>query len=89
MVSNTPLVLYETRHAVVADIRTFFFTFQCDARMDRQELTPCSVQSSVTLSVPMDAPVTFSTELVSVSWSLRFEFVISPPESRWNLGGKW
>ncbi|CAN0526949.1 unnamed protein product, partial [Ectocarpus sp. 8 AP-2014] len=52
--------------------------------MDRQELTPCLVQSSVTLSVPMDAPVTFSTELVKVSWSLRFEFVISPPESRWS-----
>ncbi|CAM9891675.1 unnamed protein product [Ectocarpus fasciculatus] len=52
-----------------------------------KELTPCLVQSSVTLSLPMDAPVTFSTELVSVSWSLRFEFVISPPESRWNLGG--
>ncbi|CAM9244924.1 unnamed protein product [Ectocarpus sp. 12 AP-2014] len=52
-----------------------------------KELTPCLVQSSVTLSVPMDAPVTFSTELVSVSWSLRFEFVISPPESRWSLGG--
>lgn len=53
-----------------------------------QELTPCLVQSSVTLSVPMDAPVTFSTELVSVSWSLRFEFVIAPPESRWNIGGE-
>ncbi|CAM9853312.1 unnamed protein product, partial [Scytosiphon promiscuus] len=52
-----------------------------------KELTPCLVQSSVTLSVPMDAPVTFSTGLVSVSWSLRFEFVIAPPESRWNIGG--
>ncbi len=55
----------------------------------RQELTPCLVQSSVTLSVPMDAPVTFATELVRVSWSLRFEFVMAPPESRWNLGGEW
>lgn len=36
----------------------------------------------------MDAPVTFSTELVSVSWSLRFEFIMAPPESRWNLGGE-
>ncbi|CAM9268617.1 unnamed protein product [Pylaiella littoralis] len=52
-----------------------------------KELTPCLVQSSVTLSLPMDAPVTFSTELVSISWSLRFEFVMSPPESRWSLGG--
>eukprot|EP00752_Nemacystus_decipiens_P018177 g16307.t1 len=52
-----------------------------------KELTPCLIQSSVTLSLPMDAPVSFSTELVSISWSLRFEFVMAPPESRWNLGG--
>ena len=46
------------------------------------------VQTSVTLSLPMDAPVTFSTELVSVSWRIRFEFVIAPPESRWAIGGE-
>ncbi|CAM9197351.1 unnamed protein product [Ascophyllum nodosum] len=52
-----------------------------------KELTPCVVQSSVALSLPTDAPVSFSTELVTVSWALRFEFIMSPPESRWAIGG--
>ncbi|CAN0408566.1 unnamed protein product, partial [Ectocarpus sp. 13 AM-2016] len=78
------LELNETGILWWLDLPTLFSDFQSLLRMDRQELTPCLVQSSVTLSVPMDAPVTFSTELVSVSWSLRFEFVISPPESRWS-----
>ena len=46
------------------------------------------VQSSVTLSLPMDASVSFSTELVSVSWRIRFEFVIAPPDSPWAIGGE-
>lgn len=36
----------------------------------------------------MDAPVTFVTELVSVNWLLRFEFVMEVPtaESKWTGG---
>lgn len=38
----------------------------------------------------MDAPVTFATELVSVGWLLKFEFVVDQHAvaSRWTYGNE-
>lgn len=58
-------------------------TLRCDTfvLVRPQEMTPCVTYTAVTLALPMDAPVSFATELVAVKWHLLFEFVVAPPSA--------
>ena len=55
---------------------------------EHQELTPDTVLTHFMLSIPADAPASFSTHLISLRWLLRFEFTTSraKPAGGW-LGG--
>ncbi|XP_021910638.1 uncharacterized protein LOC110824349 [Carica papaya] len=50
---------------------------------DHHEVVADLVQTSFLFSVPMDGPMTFSTNHVSVQWSLRFEFFTTPKYVDW------
>ena len=55
---------------------------------EHQELTPDLVLTHFMLSIPFDAPVSFSSHLVALRWLLRFEFTTSAVQqsASW-LGG--
>ncbi|KAF3794266.1 RAB6A-GEF complex partner protein 2 [Nymphaea thermarum] len=50
---------------------------------DHYEVVADLVQSSFLFSIPMDGPMSFSTQHVTVQWSLRFEFVTTPGNVDW------
>lgn len=52
---------------------------------EHQQLTPDTVLTHFMLSVPPDAPASFSSHLVALRWVLRFEFTTSRKQS----GGGW
>lgn len=41
---------------------------------EHQELTPDTLLTHFMLSIPFDAPASFSTHLLALRWVLRFEF---------------
>ncbi|XP_020228357.1 uncharacterized protein LOC109809447 isoform X2 [Cajanus cajan] len=50
---------------------------------DHHEVVADLVQTSFLFSVPMDGPMSFSTQHVSVQWVLRFEFFTTPKHVDW------
>ncbi|XP_027335920.1 uncharacterized protein LOC113849892 isoform X2 [Abrus precatorius] len=50
---------------------------------DHQEVVADLVQTSFLFSIPMDGPMSFSTQHVSVQWVLRFEFFTTPKHVDW------
>ncbi|CAN6468284.1 unnamed protein product [Victoria cruziana] len=50
---------------------------------DHYEVVADMVQSSFLFSIPMDGPMSFSTQHVTVQWFLRFEFVTTPGNVDW------
>ncbi|KAG5241620.1 Immunoglobulin E-set [Salix suchowensis] len=50
---------------------------------DHHEVVADLVQTSFLFSIPMDGPMSFSTDHVSVQWVLRFEFFTTPKNVDW------
>ncbi|KAG5037507.1 hypothetical protein AAZX31_07G114800 [Glycine max] len=50
---------------------------------DHHEVVADLVQTSFLFSIPMDGPMSFSTQHVSVQWVLRFEFFTTPKHVDW------
>ncbi|ESW06351.1 hypothetical protein PHAVU_010G040700 [Phaseolus vulgaris] len=50
---------------------------------DHHEVVADLVQTSFLFSIPMDGPMSFSTQHVSVQWVLRFEFFTTPKRVDW------
>ncbi|XP_059656050.1 uncharacterized protein LOC132303037 isoform X2 [Cornus florida] len=50
---------------------------------DHHEVVADLVQTSFLFSIPMDGPMSFSTQHVTVQWALRFEFYTTPKNVDW------
>ncbi|XP_047177305.1 uncharacterized protein LOC124844411 isoform X1 [Vigna umbellata] len=50
---------------------------------DHHEVVADLLQTSFLFSIPMDGPMSFSTQHVSVQWVLRFEFFTTPKRVDW------
>ncbi|CAJ1948847.1 unnamed protein product [Sphenostylis stenocarpa] len=50
---------------------------------DHHEVVADLLQTSFLFSIPMDGPMSFSTQHVSVQWVLRFEFFTTPKHVDW------
>ncbi|KHN46332.1 hypothetical protein glysoja_048095 [Glycine soja] len=54
-----------------------------EVQSDHHEVVADLVQTSFLFSIPMDGPMSFSTQHVSVQWVLRFEFFTTPKHVDW------
>ncbi|KAL3503854.1 hypothetical protein ACH5RR_033695 [Cinchona calisaya] len=50
---------------------------------DHHEVVADLVQTNFLFSIPMDGPMSFSTQYVLVQWALRFEFLTTPKNVNW------
>ena len=55
---------------------------------EHQELTPDTILTHFLFSLPIDAPPSFATQLVSLRWVLRFEFTAAYQSSSSWLGSR-
>ena len=55
---------------------------------EHQELTPDTILTHFLFSLPVDAPPSFATQLVSLRWVLRFEFTAAHQSSSSWLGSR-
>lgn len=67
--------------------KVLFFILQ--VQDEHQELTPDTLLTHFMLSIPHDAPASFSTHLITLRWLLRFEFVTNskPAATSWLSSG--
>jgi hypothetical protein len=63
--------------------------FMPQVQDEHQELTPDTLLTHFMLSIPHDAPASFSTHLITLRWLLRFEFVTNskPAAAGWLSSG--